>query len=504
MAPDLRTPGVYIEEIRAFQNSVIPVPTSIPVFIGYTQNTSHDGTNLLNRAVRVISLADYITKFGSDLPLIAFNLAPSVANIDLNGANGQAYSLNAATMFYRMFAAMKFFYMNGGSECYVISIGDYNSPFDKTKFIHAIDLLINEPDPSILVIPEAIMADVQSAYDIQNYMIRHCSDTKNKFTILDVPEGYKDLVPSLNCVDNFRNGVGNIIASNNSYAAAYYPWLHTTVHDLADINYLNIATDSYSVITSLLTAEFTDPNGNIDPVIAQQISCFTNNGDSDNGSFTLTDADSNLRNISVQYRLVLEAIRDKLNLMPPSSAMAGIYTAVDVQRGVWKAPANVTLQNVVSPSVAIDNDQQQDLNAPISGKSICAIRTFPGRGNLVWGARTLDGNSSDFRYINVRRTLIFIEQSIKEAIKAFVFATNDANTWARVESMISNFLNDLWRQGALVGPIPADAFDVHIGLGETMTAEDLLNGIMRVSVVIALQHPAEFIVISVEQQMQES
>ncbi len=504
MAKSILTPGVYIEEISALGRSVIPVPTSIPAFIGYTQNTSFEGKSLLNRAVRITSLSDYINKFGGDFPKIEFDLEVNNSDPDFTAANGQGYKIKASGMFYRMLAAMKFFYANGGSECYVMSIGDYSSSFDKDDFISAMNLLSDEPDPSMLVIPEAIISAIQSAYDIQNHMIKHCSETKNKFAILDVPEGYQDLSPTPNCVDNFRNGVGGILPENNSYAAAYYPWLHTSVHDLSDINFQYISSDSYPIISSLLTIEFTDTNGNIDPEIAQQISCFTNNGDSDNRSFTLADADSNFRNISVQYPLILDAILKKLNLIPPSSAMAGIYTSVDIQRGVWKAPANINLQSVITPSVAIDNNMQEDLNAPLDGKSICAIRAFTGRGNLVWGARTLDSNSNDWIYINVRRTLIFIEQSVKEAIKAFVFAPNDANTWKQVEAMISNFLNNLWRQGALVGAKPSDAYGVRIGLGITMTAEDIVNGLMRVSIVIAPLRPAEFIVISVKQKMQAS
>ena len=94
---------------------------------------------------------------------------------------------------------------------------------------------------------------------------------------------------------------------------------------------------------------------------------------------------------------------------------------VDNSRGVWKAPANVSLNGVVSPAVNISHDDQEDLNVTTQGKSINAIRSFIGEGVLVWGARTLDGNSLDWRYINVRRTMIMLEQSIKLATKAYVF-----------------------------------------------------------------------------------
>jgi phage tail sheath protein FI len=100
--------------------------------------------------------------------------------------------------------------------------------------------------------------------------------------------------------------------------------------------------------------------------------------------------------------------------------------------------------------------------------------------------------------------MIFLEQSVKDAAKAYVFAPNDASTWTNVKSMISNFLTGVWKQGGLVGPKPASAFSVTVGLGSTMTNDDILNGIMRVSVKVAVSHPAEFIEITFQQQMQEA
>jgi phage tail sheath protein FI len=122
----------------------------------------------------------------------------------------------------------------------------------------------------------------------------------------------------------------------------------------------------------------------------------------------------------------------------------------------------------------------------------------------VWGARTLDGNSQDWRYINVRRTLIFIEQSLKLAANAYVFEPNTANTWSLVTSMMNNFLNNIWAQGALVGATPDEAFSVSVGLGLTMTSEDILEGRMIISVKVAVSRPAEFIIINIQQQMQTS
>jgi phage tail sheath protein FI len=177
---------------------------------------------------------------------------------------------------------------------------------------------------------------------------------------------------------------------------------------------------------------------------------------------------------------------------------------VDNSRGVWKAPANVSLNRVISPAVNISGDEQQELNVSADGKSVNAIRTFIGEGVLIWGARTLDGNSLDWRYINIRRTVIMLEESLKLALKAYVFEPNDSGTWVTIKSMIVNFLTGIWKQGGLAGATPDDAFSVSIGLGNSMTPEDVLNGILRVTVLVAVSRPAEFIEITFQQQMQKS
>jgi phage tail sheath protein FI len=208
---------------------------------------------------------------------------------------------------------------------------------------------------------------------------------------------------------------------------------------------------------------------------------------------------------SATYKALMGSIVTALSLLPPSGAIAGVYTSVDNSRGVWKAPANVSLNSVAAPSADFNRNMTDSLNVDAAtGKSINAIRSFPGIGTLVFGGRTLDGNSQDWRYINVRRTLIMMEQSIKLALRAYVFEPNDDSTWITVKSMISNFLTNLWKQGALAGTKPEDAFQVMCGLNVTMTAQDILDGYMRVSVLVAVVHPAEFIVLTFQQELQTS
>ncbi len=194
---------------------------------------------------------------------------------------------------------------------------------------------------------------------------------------------------------------------------------------------------------------------------------------------------------------------EKMNLLPPASALAGVYQLIDQTIGVWKAPANIGLSGVIQPALRITERDQESLNIdPITGKSINAIRSFAGKGTLVWGARTLAGNDQDWRYVSVKRTVLMIHESIRFALQDFVFEPNGANTWIMIKSMIVDFLIQLWQNGALAGSKPDEAFGVKIGLGETMTLQDISENRMNLTLFFALTRPAEFIVISISQKME--
>jgi phage tail sheath protein FI len=198
---------------------------------------------------------------------------------------------------------------------------------------------------------------------------------------------------------------------------------------------------------------------------------------------------------------LLKQVATNQNMLPPSGAIAGIFTANDANVGVWNAPANLGIALVDRPASNISDHQQEDMNVPAEGMAINAIRSFVNRGTLVWGARTLDGNSNDWRYIQVRRTMIYIEQSVKTALNRFVFAPNTAQTWVTVTSMIESFLHGVWARGGLMGTSAQQAYNVQCGLGSTMTPDDILNGNMIVQVVLQMVHPAEFIQLTFKQQM---
>jgi phage tail sheath protein FI len=180
----------------------------------------------------------------------------------------------------------------------------------------------------------------------------------------------------------------------------------------------------------------------------------------------------------------------------PSGHMAGIYAQTDINRGVFKAPANVEISMITKIAQDV-NKREQDLLNPIG---INALRYFPERGNRVWGARTLSSDT-DWQYINVRRLFIYIEASIDQGTQWVVFEPNDQRLWARVRQTITEFLTTTWLSGALQGATPDEAFFVQCDL-TTMTQDDIDNGRLICVIGIAPVRPAEFVIFRIQQIMQ--
>jgi phage tail sheath protein FI len=503
MAQTLATPGVYIEEKNAFPNSVAGIPTAIPAFIGYTEKSVREGQSLINQPVRISSLTEYHNIFGAGVRT-TFNIQQAHGGNSDFTIDGSSYKLipdqESRFIFYE---SIRLFFTNGGGTCYIISAGNFYGDNEKLNSLSkkaledGITALISEEEPTMLVIPEAIMLEEGDCFALQQAMLAHCGyKMKNRFAILDVFRGDASRTYDKNdVITRFREGVGsNFLA----FGAAYYPFVNSSVVQNEEVGFKNIS--NLDTLENLLSreAELTTDDRKKQDEIKNEVKKVSD-GESDPESVNQT-----LKVISPSFKTILAKIRVLLNTLPPSPAMAGIYTAIDNSRGVWKAPANTSVASVISPSVKLTHDDQEDLNLTVTGKSINAIRSFIGQGTIVWGARTLDGNSQDWKYINVRRTLIYIEQSVKYAAKAYVYEPNTANSWVLIKSMVSSFLNDLWKQGGLVGSTPDQAYQVEVGLGSTMTSNDILDGIMRISVKVAISRPAEFIVITFQQKMQEA
>ena len=659
----IQTPGVYVNEIPSFPPSVAQVATAVPAFIGYTQIATVNGKSVINQAVRISSLVQYVQYFGADFPNLT---AKVVLNTD-NGVNSVTISPK-----YQLFNAIRMFFNHGGVNCYIISVGLYTSTgtvsindfISPTGAPGAFDVLQKQDEPTLIVVPDAVLLGVNDFNNINTTSLNLCASLQDRFAILDVLNGDQDRTyDNADVITVFRNGIGS---SNLNYGAAYYPWLRsslaysfsyqnivlqkpagTTIHvkdvvlnnafvtqidkAISDLNahintFINAPafetapatgpiTTAYSLLaisddkvemTNRLTyiknliagfialgatitdadpsgiyggrttkdifntyiakgtsasapssieqlirelllldvsfpggavgavhatdfdVAYPDVNGvvavpstygstvpandaaavkyirnrvaNLDTNVVNMILAFQNDV-----NLRITNLELQITASSSVYANITTAIQNQGIVVPPSGAMAGIYSSVDGTRGVWKAPANVSLNTVIAPMVNIDDNMQQDLNVDTdAGKSVNAIRAFTGQGVLVWGARTLDGNSNDFRYISVRRFYIMVEESVKLAARQFVFEPNDGTTWVRIRAMIENYLTNLWRLGALAGPKPEAAFYVKVGLGQTMTFDDILNGKMIIEIGMAPVRPAEFIILRFSQIQQQA
>jgi len=283
-------------------------------------------------------------------------------------------------------------------------------------------------------------------------------------------------------------GVDFTISNSNAKATTN---LQKAIELLADTDY--VSSKSSNVIT--ITATTPGVAGN----------SITLGFDEGGGSISGSALEIKLKANKTLYNFITKEIKKNYVELYPSATIAGIYARVDKDRGVWKAPANVSVNMVKDPSIAITKEEQENLNVDsTSGKSINAIRKFAGKGVIVWGARTLAGNDNEWRYVPVRRLFIFIEESVKKATEFVVFEPNDANTWLRTKVMIENFLITLWKDGALTGAKPEHAFYVKIGLGQTMTSLDILEGRMNIEIGLAAVRPAEFIVLKFSHMLQKS
>ncbi|HET9439773.1 MAG TPA: phage tail sheath C-terminal domain-containing protein [Longimicrobiales bacterium] len=485
--PTYKTPDVYIEEIPVFPPSVAEVETAVPAFIGYTEQAKRIvDDDLILRPMEIQSLKEYEQWFGGPR---REEMAITIEN-DGGVLKTTSFQVNTTevddsfVLPYLLYYAVQHYFNNGGGKCYIVSVGTYQAvpvidlaggdeddePATRHGLQDGLDAIELEDEPTLLVFPEAVNLNEADYSALVQAALTQCGELKDRFCIFDVyhgnvnlrlpPEGETDTAME---VDRAHFGDNNL-----KYGAAYYPFLRTT----------------YSYLLQ-------DSDGEGITVTAPDVAGLALS--------TLVTTNTEL------YNFVKEEIKQRYIVLPPSAAVAGVYAATDTNRGVWKAPANVSLANVIEPLIKLNNLGQAPLNVdPTTGKSINAIRSFAGRGSIVWGARTLAGNDNEWRYVSVRRFFNMVEESTKKSTYWAVFEPNDANTWVKVRGMIENYLTQKWREGALAGATPRDAFFVRCGLGTTMSAQDILEGRLNVEIGMAVVRPAEFIILKFFHKLQTS
>jgi len=520
-----KTPGVYVEEITTLPPSVAEVETAIPAFIGYTE------TGIPLAPKRISSLREYQQFFGGAEP--EKSISVTVAKSDGEaGVTIDAKTRSKNVLYY----ALQLYFDNGGGPCFIVSTGGFadggNASLD--GYQDALDTLEKEDEPTLIVFPDApYYLEAEKYYDLANLALQQCETLGDRFTIIDVV----DTGGMEKSVADFRNKI-SAIREQAKYGAAYYPYLATdlsyhydeaavTVAMADDPAKLREVTDAVAAATAARAAANTAKS----ELDARQAELAANPADgpageavkaaqkkfekADGKAKPLEDAADALKKAmqnkpfsalsNAQQNQVKQKIRDLQMIMTPSAAIAGVYASVDKTRGVWKAPANVSLNLVSGPTVKITDEDQEGLNIDtVAGKSVNAIRSFKGKGTIVWGARTLTGNDNEWRYINVRRFFNMVEESVKRSTHWAVFEPNDNNTWVLVRAMIENYLILKWKEGALAGTKPEDAFFVRVGLGTTMTAEDVLEGRMNVEIGMAAARPAEFVILKFSHKLQVS
>ncbi len=503
MAKKYRTPGIYINEKSLSPPKVIPVETSIPAFIGYTENDTWNGNLLVNKPRRITSLLEYIQIFGS-APQTQFTNGNNPSDgILINRDTSGNFILDGPindpfdSLQFRMYYCLQMYFNNGGRSCYIVSCGKYeNAVFSNAKAMEkALEAVRVEDDPTIILFPDAPSLSETDFYNLYTRALKQSADLMDRIVIADV---YLNLSNQLQKTDfkagridmnyatgkgtlaeNFRTGIGN---NNLSFGAVYFPWLQTSLPWHADENLIPVSCNHKPLNTVKVLRKYPAPGQN--------------------------EIENPQESLYHSYYPLYQIIKSEMDsfkvILPPSSAMAGIYAMVDNSRGVWKAPANVSLNSVVDLMVKIDQQGQREMTVSRSGKSINAIRLFPGLGNLVWGARTMAGNDPEWKYINIRLYFNMVRESVKKALGIYAFEPNDANTWTKARALIENFFITQWHAGALAGAVPREVFFVRVGLGQTMTATDINEGRMIVEMGMSLVRPAEFTILKITQEIKNT
>jgi uncharacterized protein len=489
MPNNYKIPGVYIKEVSTLPSNIVRESQTIPLFIGLTPNHTKNfpvptGAGEVAQAVTVNSYLEYVQIFGGPKPeSFSVTIADVKEGNDVRRSIAVARVLSSDSDFIFTYAIQNYF-ANGGGPCKILSIGlAYTTWQSITNYWHN-GARIHAPTIegcSLILLPDAVnlkmdvndnrAIDVAYAALMVDFL-KICETHGNRFLLMDVPMKASSNIQSATAASlaSFRKIVGGTYLR---HGAAYFPYLVTTLRYAYDLSSITV---THSVDGNLTGA-----------MHGKKVS------------------ELKLSGFDAVYGQIVDRIEATPVVLPPSSAVAGQMVRTDRDRGVWKATANVSLNGLQGPSLQLTTQEEEACNVdPAAGKSVNVIRNFPGRGTLIWGARTLDGNSNEWRYIPVRRLFTMAEAAIKRGSEWAVFEPNDSNTWLRLKSMIENYLTGLWREGALVGGKPQEAFYVRVGLGTTMTQQDILEGLLRIEIGMAAVRPAEFIVLRVSQMMQQS
>lgn len=511
-------PGVYIEELPSNSHTITPAPTSIGVFIGYSHPFK---TKSFGVAVRLFSFADYEREFGGFFTSQAFE--------------------DEKTDFSDLAHSVYQFFLNGGSDCYVVGL---QPKLHKGNTAKAIDnptgnldlkaagkkMLVTGLEPTdktdfSITLTLSNFQTTTSNNDTADIVVTYGSRVETYRQVTLTGSASTDALVKGNYIENRINGISSIIkvgtpgdaefdTSKTSLTLSKSPDTSggfTDIFDAADFTAVFKAdTDldkvpifnlmvmpgvtSAAVVSSALAFcekkmafYIMDPSTTAIPT---DVATFMSTAPkSANGALYFPYVKSANPNSGSEFSA------------PPSGTVAGIFARTDVKRGVWKAPAGLetTLLNVAG---VVDTGRMNDpRQGVLNDLGINCLRSFPNIGTVVYGARTLVSANKAYeawKYVPVRRMALFIEQTLLRNLTWAVFEPNDVPLWDALRISVENFMLGLFNQGALQGTKPSEAFRV-ICDATTTTPSDVANGIVNIVVMFAPLKPAEFVIVKIGQ-----
>ncbi|WP_369790572.1 phage tail sheath family protein [Rouxiella sp. WC2420] len=486
-------PGVYVKEDNALSMSISSGSTCVPLFVfdpfidSDKNKTAYTIKPEFDKIIKVDSWLDYLSKLGGFINDVREKHTSSIIVDKIGGDKKDHNKLNESNFFatesyYRQMKALGYFplqmyFENGGGGCYIYlttQVSKTRGPKDDIRSV-----TLDHYDPDLTKIDFTTLAEQTLAYpDITIISLGGHKEINEKAylaisSLLTQANGH---AAPLFCV----TGSDDITDARSTYnvgqqTAAYYPYFNTSytlsLNDLSpnNIHFEGISEDGTKILdktSSTLSSLLTNPS--LSRFARQAI-------------------------VDLQRQVVLS----------PVYAVLGAYCKTDSERGVWKAPANITLSGVTGLCNALGKEVvvTESVNGTLLKNGINAIRYFPSTGYTIWGARTMVPDTDlTWRYIPVRRLFNIAERDIKEAMAKAVFEPNSPVTWEILRSAVDAYLYNLWKQGALFGEKPEQAYFVKIGLGTTMTAEEINDGKMIIKVGMAAVRPAEFIILEFSQK----
>ena len=533
-------PGVYIEEIPSGVRTITGVATSITAFIGRAEKGSVNVATLINSfgdyertfgglqmySPMAFAVRDYYLNGGSQAVIVRLfkndgttTAEKSIVTISFSSTDVKLEAASEGLWGRNLRATLDWNVSAASATALGVTAGDLFNLTVKDLVTGAVESFRN-----LTLIASARRVDKILATDSK--LVRFKSVTGGALPLTSTPASFTAKAATDTESDNVTDGVANALTDMGGQDGTFLTKADSFTPTSAQTNKVGLyALEQADLFNILVIPPYGNPN---DDVVSGDIPsgdrvallgeaatyCETRramlvidppstwNSKGTAKSNLSTDIGTTSKNAALYFPRYLapNPLRNNRNEeMIPGGAIAGIWSRTDAQRGVWKAPAGLdaTLTGVPDLDVLLTDPENGELN-PLG---INCLRIMPAAGRIVWGARTLQGDdrlASEWKYIPVRRTALYIEESLFRGTQWVVFEPNDEPLWAQIRLNVGAFMQGLFRQGAFQGTTPKEAYFVKCDK-ETTTQDDINNGVVNIVVGFAPLKPAEFVIIKLQQ-----